>query len=273
MKPLNLSFLERRRTTGIHPIQMRSTLQQLLEQVHVVHQLESNLSRLASESLSYRSQLDELVMWYAAFPWWGKASIGMALVSTSYVLGGILSMAFALSGLITGLWGLITYVVENHADVVSKRETHFTDAVRQMEVSIQSTVERFRGIEVELRVLLNSLFELNVKKAESIASLETKVSEMTEEQKHFNDIIRDLQVTVDKFSATEEHVSQAGKSLGAVTEDFRISLDALANLQARIEHIILSVQHAGQPGVGERPKQEDDFEARLAEVMKGIARM
>lgn len=230
--------------TSVDPTSLptNAVLNDLQAQVRIINEMQPRLSALTKLYQARKSRIDQFVEWYTDTPWWGKLLEGGLLVSTSYTLGAFVGVAWLLTALVTALYACAMSIMEEHAEMMKKRDTSFSEDIQSMEASIAASINSFRLLEDQLNTVFQSLNALQDKRSEGITSFEGKVDTMEEQNLRYASIIGALGNTAKKLAAHQGEVALTEVEIEMLAEELQNSLNEAKALCSVLSGVVSEVE-------------------------------
>ncbi|MDF1684991.1 MAG: hypothetical protein P1U36_10110 [Legionellaceae bacterium] len=251
MSPINLEF-----DTSIHETRLEedatsplpegnssdALLKDLKTQVRIIGKMKPSLSELAARYQQQKSRIDQFVEWYANKPVWGKVLAGGLVVSTSYTIGAFAGVAWLLMGLVSALYAVAIAIMEEHADLMRKRDTLFSEDIPKMEALLEASIESFRILEDKLTTVFQSLKDLSTQRAEGLSEFEENVDVMGGHNLRYASLIKALGETAEKLSAHQNGVALDKTELDGLCTELQSRMQEAEALTSTLSGLVSTVE-------------------------------
>ncbi|MDX2346461.1 MAG: hypothetical protein QNK11_06300 [Legionella sp.] len=219
-------------------------LRDLTKQTRIIGDIKPNLSVLAKRYQERKSRIDRFTEWYVSKPIWGKVLTGTLLVSGSYTIGVFIGVAWLLTGLVTALYGVAASIMEEHAEIIKKRDALFLEDIPKMEASIEASIHSFRLLEDQLNRVFQSLNTLHTQRAEGISTLEAHASTMEKQNLRYASVIDTLGETAKKLAEHQDGLALNKAELGKLCSELQSSLKETQAFSSTLSGLVSTVEQA-----------------------------
>lgn len=219
-----------------------SVRKNMKEQAEAVKKMKPKLSRLAEFYLARKSTIDQFVAWYSNKTWWEKTLAGGFVLSSSYVVGAFMGAALVVSFLVTAMYAVATSIMEEHAEIMTKRDKLFLSEIQEIEALIEERINAFRLLEAQLKKVFESLDELHTKRSEGISTFEEKVSAMGGHNEKYASAIDALKKTAEKLSSREDDIALDEAEIERLYGDLKNTLHESEGLASTLSGLVSDVE-------------------------------
>ena len=249
-------------TASTNNVSKDSVRKDLKEQARAVRKMKPRLSALARLYKERKSTIDQFVEWYGNKTWWEKTLAGGFVLSSSYMVGVFMGAALVVSFLITSLYAIATSLMEDHAEVMKKRDDLFLVEIQEMEALIEERINAFRLLETQLKAVFASLDAMHNKRSENIAAFEENIDTVESHNLRYASVIDSLKNTAEKLSRHEGDVALNEVEIELLYSDLKSNIHESQTLASTLSGLVSEVEKELKSSP--KPKEgnhQDDVEA------------
>ena len=158
------------------------------------------------------------------------------------MVGVFMGAALLTSFLITSLYASATSLMEDHAEVMKKRDDLFLVEIQEMEALIEDRINAFRLLETQLKAVFESLDAMHEKRSENIATFEENIDAVESHNSRYASVIDSLKKTAEKLSKHEGDVALNVVEIEQLYLDLKSTLNESQTLASTLSGLVSEVE-------------------------------